>query len=160
MTDSQRDRDATRRTVLGATAGGAAAATLLTACGSASSPAPPATPAAASTAAPASSSPGSATASTPAGAVLAQAADVPVGGGILVSDQKVVVTQPTAGTFAAVSAVCTHRSCLVQAPANGVIVCACHGSEYGLDGSVKKGPATQPLPAVPVVAADGAIRKG
>lgn len=157
----------TRRSVIGTTAalGGAAA---LAACGSSGGSSGGTTTAGASSAA--SSSPtasattsaGSATstpAATPSGTVLAKTADVPVGGGVLVKDQKVVVVQATAGRFTAVSAVCTHRGCTVQAPADGVIHCKCHGSQYGLDGSVKQGPADQPLAAVPVVAAGGEVRK-
>jgi Rieske Fe-S protein len=89
------------------------------------------------------------------GEVLAATADVPVGGGVINADAKVVVTQPTEGDFKGFSAVCTHQSCTVSSVANGRIRCACHGSEYSVaDGSVQTGPATRALPAV-TVAVDG-----
>ena len=67
------------------------------------------------------------------------------------SSAKVVVTQPTAGTYKGFSAVCTHRGCTVGKVADGVISCPCHGSEFSAtDGSVKQGPASKPLSAVSV----------
>ncbi|WP_446221665.1 QcrA and Rieske domain-containing protein [Nocardia sp. IBHARD005] len=83
----------------------------------------------------------------PAGA-LTKAADVPVGGGVIVGDT--VVTQPTAGNFVGLSSTCTHAGCKVATVANGTINCPCHGSRFGLDGAVRGGPATEPLPAKPV----------
>jgi Rieske Fe-S protein len=84
------------------------------------------------------------------GRVLARTDDVPLGGGTVLPDQEIVLTQPTAGTFQAYSAICTHQGCVVANVAGGTINCGCHGSKFGLDGSVKKGPATQPLSARPV----------
>jgi hypothetical protein len=40
------------------------------------------------------------------------ASEVPVGGAAIVGD--VVVSQPTAGSYKAFSAVCTHQNCLVS----------------------------------------------
>ncbi|MEU6811379.1 Rieske (2Fe-2S) protein [Streptomyces sp. NPDC046831] len=83
-----------------------------------------------------------------AGAVLARTADIPEGGGKVFGDQGVVVTQPAKGEFKAFSSRCTHQGCAVSRIADGVISCPCHNSEFSAtDGSVKKGPATQPLPA-------------
>ncbi|GGX73052.1 Rieske (2Fe-2S) protein [Streptomyces anandii] len=82
------------------------------------------------------------------GAVLAKTADIPEGGGKVFGSQGVVVTQPTKGEFKAFSSKCTHQGCAVNEIAGGVIKCPCHHSEFSAaDGSVKKGPATQPLPA-------------
>lgn len=62
-----------------------------------------------------------------------------------------MVTQPEAGTFKAFSSKCTHAGCAVGSVADGVIVCPCHQSHFSVeDGSVKKGPATQPLPAAKI----------
>ena len=49
--------------------------------------------------------------------------------------------------YIALSTLCTHERCKVstQVPINGPISCACHGSQYNLDGSVKQGPSTEPL---------------
>ncbi|MFB9623887.1 Rieske (2Fe-2S) protein [Nonomuraea helvata] len=83
-----------------------------------------------------------------AGGTLAKTADIPVGGGTVFKDQKIVVTQPTSGEFKAFSAVCTHNGCTVGNVSDGVIVCPCHGSKFAIaDGSVKHGPADKPLPA-------------
>ena len=82
--------------------------------------------------------------------VLANTADVPVDGGVIVGD-KVVVTQPEQGTFKGFSAICTHMGCVVNDVTNGVISCPCHGSQYSVtDGSVIAGPAPAPLPPVAV----------
>jgi Rieske Fe-S protein len=83
------------------------------------------------------------TGSPGAPSVLAKTADVPVGGGVIAGD--IVVTQPSAGVFKGFSSVCTHAGCNVSKIADGTIDCPCHGSEFNLDGSVAKGPATQPL---------------
>jgi Rieske Fe-S protein len=74
-------------------------------------------------------------------------ADVPVGGGV-VSGQAVVV-QPTAGTFKAYSAVCTHAGCLVSQVQDGEIICPCHGSTFAVaTGAPDGGPAPSPLSAL------------
>jgi Rieske Fe-S protein len=81
-----------------------------------------------------------------AGSVLGKTSDIPEGGGKIFKDSGVVVTQPTAGEFKAFSSKCTHQGCAVTGITNGVITCPCHKSEFSVtDGSVKKGPATQPL---------------
>ncbi|MGV9345989.1 Rieske (2Fe-2S) protein [Streptomyces spiralis] len=82
------------------------------------------------------------------GAVLAKTGDIPEGGGKILAKEGVVVTQPVKGQFKAFSSKCTHQGCAVSGIAGGVISCPCHGSQFSAaDGSVKKGPATQPLPA-------------
>lgn len=82
------------------------------------------------------------------GPATVSAADVPVGGGKILTAQSVVVTQPTAGTYKAFSAVCTHQGCVVSGVANSTIICACHNSQFSAaDGSVMTGPATRALAA-------------
>jgi nitrite reductase/ring-hydroxylating ferredoxin subunit len=93
---------------------------------------------------------------------LAKSSDIPVGGGKIFADQLVVVTQPTAGSFKAFSAVCTHQGCTVGSIANGLIMCPCHGSEYSItDGSVKRpavpGSNQKPLPPKTVTVTNGEI---
>lgn len=73
-------------------------------------------------------------------------ADVPVGGGVILADSAVVVTQPLEGEFVAFSAVCTHQGCLVREVRQTGIYCACHGSLFDSgDGSPIEGPASRPL---------------
>ncbi len=91
---------------------------------------------------------------------LTSTSDVPSGGGTVLKDQKVVVTQPKSGEFKAFSAVCTHQGCLVGSVTGGEIVCPCHGSHYSItDGSVLSGPAPSPLPAVEVAVKGGKVVK-
>jgi Rieske Fe-S protein len=91
--------------------------------------------------------------SSNAGPVTVKAANVPVGGGVITDN--VVVTQPSAGTYKAFSAVCTHQGCIVAKVEAAKIECACHGSVFSAtDGSVLHGPAVRPLPSKSV-AVDG-----
>ena len=74
-------------------------------------------------------------------------ATIPVGGGKVFADQKVVVTQPTEGDFKAFTAVCTHKGCTVADVSGGTINCGCHGSKFDIaTGEVRNGPAAKPLP--------------
>jgi nitrite reductase/ring-hydroxylating ferredoxin subunit len=85
--------------------------------------------------------------SSASGTALAKTSEIPEGSGKIFKDAGVVVTQPTAGEFKAFSSKCTHQGCAVTGISNGVITCPCHKSEFSVtDGSVKKGPASQPLP--------------
>jgi Rieske Fe-S protein len=83
--------------------------------------------------------------------VLAKTSDVPVGGGKILTDKKIVLTQPKAGEFHGFSAVCTHAGCTVGSVSDGTINCPCHGSRFSVtNGAVVNGPATSPLPPVNV----------
>ncbi|MFI8825027.1 Rieske (2Fe-2S) protein [Streptomyces sp. NPDC053431] len=94
-------------------------------------------------------------------APLAMTGDIPVGGGKVLADKGVVITQPKAGEFKAFSSRCTHLGCSVKEVTDGVIVCPCHQSRFDAsDGSVKKGPATQPLEPTPIEVIGQAIRLG
>lgn len=89
---------------------------------------------------------------------LGPTSDIPEGGGTIFADQKVVVTQPSAGEFKGFSAVCTHQSCLLANVDAGTVNCSCHGSKFSIeDGSVTQGPATSPLPSVKLSVAGGEI---
>lgn len=88
---------------------------------------------------------------------LVAVADVPVGGGVILTDPKLVVTQPAKGDFRAFSSTCTHRGCTVTTVSE-TINCACHGSVYSLeDGSVQGGPAPAPLPETAVKVQSGQV---
>ena len=82
---------------------------------------------------------------------LASVDEIPVEGGVVISDPPVVLVQPTSGDFQGFSAVCPHQGCLVSSVESNEILCPCHGSLFSAtDGSVITGPASEGLPAVPV----------
>jgi len=86
-----------------------------------------------------------------AGTALGPTSEVPVGGGTIFEDGKVVVTQAAEGDFKAFTAVCTHQGCLVSRVEGEEIQCVCHGSVFSAsDGSVINGPATSPLAEVSI----------
>ncbi|CAM5460508.1 Cytochrome bc1 complex Rieske iron-sulfur subunit OS=Streptomyces alboniger OX=132473 GN=CP975_04825 PE=4 SV=1 [Streptomyces alboniger] len=130
-----------RRTVV-ASLGAAGLAVALTACGSDDDASGSSTEQGADTGS------GGTGAGTGAGAALAKTSDIPEGGGKVFSDEKVVVSQPKAGDYKAFSTICTHRDCPMTDLKEDVLSCSCHGSQFSVtDGSVKKGPATEPLAA-------------
>ena len=95
------------------------------------------------------------------GTLLGLVKDIPVGGGMVFTDHKIVVTQPAKGVFKAFSAVCTHVGCVCNKIANGTIDCPCHGSKFSIkDGSVVNGPAPSPLPPVAITVQGTSIIKG
>jgi len=97
----------------------------------------------------------------PAGTSLAAVADVPVGGGLVLAAQGIVLTQPAAGTIKGFSATCTHQGCTVAEVTGGTINCPCHGSKFAVaDGSVTAGPAPSPLPEKAVTVQGGSVVLG
>jgi Rieske Fe-S protein len=83
--------------------------------------------------------------------VLAKTTDIPVGGGTILTDKKIVITEPQSGTFKAFTAVCTHQGCIVNSVSGGTINCPCHGSKFSIaNGSVVNGPAPSPLAPVSI----------
>ncbi len=132
-----------RRRVIAAAAG-LAAAGAASGCGDSAGGSATAAPTTPSTVATPAAAAGS------AGTKLGPAADVPVGGGTVYETLEVVVTQPEAGRFEGLSAVCTHTGCIVDKVADGLIECPCHGSRYHLDGTVARGPAPRALSPRPV----------
>jgi len=94
-------------------------------------------------------------------AVLAKTSDVPVGGGTILTDKKIVITQPQSGTFHAFTAVCTHAGCTVGSVSSGTINCPCHGSRFSIsNGSVVNGPAASPLAPVNIKVQGTSILQG
>ena len=82
---------------------------------------------------------------------IASVSKIPVGGGLILKKQGVVLTQPTKGKIKAFSATCTHAGCAVTKVADGTINCVCHGSKFAIeDGAPTDGPAGSPLEAVEV----------
>ena len=89
---------------------------------------------------------------------LAGLAQVPVGGGLILTSAPIVLTRGSNGTVHAFSAVCTHQGCTVSSVHNGVIGCPCHGSRINAQtGAVLAGPAPRPLPPIAVIVRDGDI---
>lgn len=88
------------------------------------------------------------------------AGDVPVGGATIFADRAVVVTQASAGQFAAFSTACPHQGCNVNAVEGTEIVCPCHGSRFDLAGTVLTGPAETDLTSVPVTVAGSELTLG
>ena len=86
-----------------------------------------------------------------ASGTLAATSQIPVDGGMVISDKKIVITQPASGTFKAFTAVCTHMGCTVGSVSGGTINCPCHGSKYSItDGSVVHGPAPKALAPIAI----------
>jgi len=142
--------ETSRRTVLACA--GAACAAALAGCSTYNSnsggvDAPQATQSTESSSAPAAAGSGGSGGGGGGGAaVLAKTSDVPVGGGTILTDKKIVITQPQSGTFHAFTAVCTHAGCTVGSVSSGTINCPCHGSRFNINnGSVVNGPAASPL---------------
>ncbi len=93
--------------------------------------------------------------------ILIAAAEVPIGGGVIIGSAGVVVTQPTLDEFKGFSSTCTHQGCQVSSVEGDTIRCACHNSTFSVDdGSVLGGPATAPLPEVPVALAGDQVVSG
>ncbi len=89
---------------------------------------------------------------------LASLDDVPVGGGIVLDSASVVLTRDAAGMVHGLSATCTHQGCTVSSVEKGVIGCPCHGSTFNAKtGAPIAGPATRPLPKVPVTVRDNSV---
>jgi Rieske Fe-S protein len=60
-------------------------------------------------------------------------------------ERAVVRTQATPPVFDALSLICTHQGCDAAVSSPTLIQCPCHGSQFGNDGHVIRGPAQLPL---------------
>ncbi|MFI6643623.1 Rieske (2Fe-2S) protein [Streptomyces sp. NPDC050504] len=87
--------------------------------------------------------------------------EVPVGGAKLYREERVMVSCPAKGQYKAFSAQCTHAGCALDKIVEGHGNCPCHGSRFDvMTGKAVKGPATVPLPAVPVRVEGGKLVAG
>ena len=131
--------DATRRALVTGICGAVGAAAL-TACGSRGRPAPPP---AASPAPGTPASPAEPDSSQPS---LVPKSDIPIDGGKVFPEYRLVVTRPAAEDLRAFTAICTHEGCTLAAVVDGTIRCPCHGSRFAItDGAVVQGPARRAL---------------
>jgi nitrite reductase/ring-hydroxylating ferredoxin subunit len=139
------DESLSRRRLLAGAGAVVAAAAVTAACGSSSEPSGTSTTGTSPDESPSPTGGGG------SGETVAALADIPVGGGVVITARKVVLTQPAAGDVRAYTAVCPHQGCLVASVSDNVIVCPCHSSEFSAeDGSVLQGPATSGLSPVDV----------
>jgi len=89
---------------------------------------------------------------------LATTAEIPVGGGIVLTDVHIVITQPAAGEFAAFGSRCKHQGFDVGRIEGGTITCLHHGSQYdAATGDVTGGPAPTGLDKVEIDVRNGQI---
>jgi Rieske Fe-S protein len=92
------------------------------------------------------------------GRFLARLDQVPSGGGLVISQDSIVLTRGVGPTVHGFSAICTHQGCTVSTVAHGTIDCPCHGSRFNaMTGAVVQGPATRPLPTVAVAVRQGGV---
>ncbi|MER6912817.1 Rieske (2Fe-2S) protein [Streptomyces sp. NPDC000594] len=105
---------------------------------------------------------GRATVPTPTAPVdLGPAEAVPVGGAKLYREQKLIVSCPKKGEYKAFSAQCTHAGCALDKIVANEGNCPCHGSRFDVTtGKALNGPATVPLPEVPIKAEGGVLIAG
>jgi Rieske Fe-S protein len=146
---------ARRQILMGAGLGGVAL--VAAACGSSSGGSGAATtPSAADSSAPSSAAASSAAPSSGATSSAATVqgiialSEVPTDSSVSVkADGKTLLITQSGGKLTALDATCTHQGCTV-APDGDHLACPCHGSQFGLTGDVKSGPATVALHTVAV----------
>ncbi|MER8045076.1 Rieske (2Fe-2S) protein [Streptomyces sp. NPDC094032] len=87
--------------------------------------------------------------------------EVPVGGAKLYREQRLLVHCPAKGQYKAFSAQCTHAGCVLDKIEDNEGNCPCHGSRFDVaTGKALQGPATVPLPEVPVRVENGKLIAG
>jgi len=133
-------------------ASGGTIATLVTACGGASSPTSPSK--ASDLGVRSGQFTGTGVRVAVAGSALAD-----VGGAVLVeSTAGVFLVSRTSDTaFQAIDAICSHESCTITGADGSAYVCPCHGSRYSRTGQVLAGPAVASLRRFATTFADGAV---
>lgn len=65
---------------------------------------------------------------------------------VVQATKKIIIVRTSETAFATLTSVCTHAGCTVKfAVAANQLQCPCHGSKFGIDGTVAVGPATRDL---------------
>jgi nitrite reductase/ring-hydroxylating ferredoxin subunit len=74
--------------------------------------------------------------------------------------ETAVLLVTSGGTTYAMVDRCSHRGCSLADGSleDGLVVCACHGSTFALDGTLRRGPATASQPALDVRRHDGVLQ--
>jgi Rieske Fe-S protein len=85
---------------------------------------------------------------SPAQFDLGLASAYPPGSRMVYPEAAALVIHDDAG-FRALSLTCPHLGCTVEVSSGG-FSCPCHGSQFDPDGSVLRGPARDPLPALDI----------
>ena len=80
---------------------------------------------------------------------------LPAGEAFVPQGRSVALFRDDQGVHA-ISIVCTHLGCIVKPVADG-FECPCHGSRFGRDGAVTRGPAPQPLAWLKVTTSGGTM---
>jgi len=83
---------------------------------------------------------------------VARAAEIPLGRGkqVIFNGEPVWVLHLSAG-FVALSAVCTHKGCIVNwDEKRRTLTCPCHAGLFNASGNVLAGPPPRPLPKLRV----------
>ncbi|MFI6940818.1 Rieske (2Fe-2S) protein [Streptomyces sp. NPDC050418] len=92
---------------------------------------------------------------------LGAASAVPAGSSKLFREQRLIVTCSKDGKYSALSAQCTHAGCVLDKIEDNHGHCPCHGSRFNVtNGAAVEGPASVPLPKVPVRVVDGKLIAG
>ena len=127
-------------------------------------PVPPDQTTTATAATGATTGPGAPSNSPAPGTAIGTTAQVPVGQARQFTDpasgNPAWLVHPSASTFVAFSAICTHAGCTVQYDTAGLrFVCPCHGGVYDArTGKVLQGPPPAPLPSIPLRVVGGQLR--
>jgi Rieske Fe-S protein len=85
-----------------------------------------------------------------------------VGGAALVQTggSPLLVAQTAQDSFTALTAICTHQTCIITGHSGSTYICPCHGSEYDEQGNVLSGPAPRPLQSLPTQFSNGVLTIG
>src|SRR5262249_34738370 len=96
---------------------------------------------------------------TPPPGFLASAADVPVGGGAVLTREPVRLGQPAARTVSGFDSRCPHQGTTLPVPdSSGVITCTGHLAQFrASDGSLLSGPSPSALVPIAVKVTDGQV---
>ncbi len=86
------------------------------------------------------------------------AGEIPVGGAKFFADAGIVITQPTQGSYVALSTTCTHQGHPIDRIGGGRLICSAHGSQFDpATGAAVVGPAQTDLPKKSVTVSGASV---